>query len=123
MLSENMGGWIGGQADYVMVPYTDFNLLKFPDKAQATSIQRTLDETLHCVARAFQVRAHASALQAGCEQPASDRQARRRRRRDSLGRLRENYRMARTSCGSLNCFGPVKDFIRSFRYPCAESLA
>src|SRR5213592_1583588 len=31
----DMGGWIGGQADYVMVPYADFNLLKFPDKAQA----------------------------------------------------------------------------------------
>ena len=30
-----MGGWVGGQADYVMVPYADFNLLKFPDKAQA----------------------------------------------------------------------------------------
>src|SRR3954454_20938818 len=30
-----MGGWIGGQADYVMVAYADFNLLKFPDKAQA----------------------------------------------------------------------------------------
>ena len=24
----DMGGWIGGQADYVMVPYADFNLLK-----------------------------------------------------------------------------------------------
>jgi threonine dehydrogenase-like Zn-dependent dehydrogenase len=23
-----MGGWIGGQAEYVMVPYADFNLLK-----------------------------------------------------------------------------------------------
>src|SRR6185369_15114704 len=31
----DMGGWIGGQADYVMVPYADFNLLKFPDKDQA----------------------------------------------------------------------------------------
>ena len=31
----DMGGWIGGQADYVMAPYADFNLLKFPDKAQA----------------------------------------------------------------------------------------
>jgi glutathione-independent formaldehyde dehydrogenase len=31
----DMGGWIGGQAEYVMVPYADFNLLKFPDKAQA----------------------------------------------------------------------------------------
>ena len=31
----DLGGWIGGQAEYVMVPYADFNLLKFPDKAQA----------------------------------------------------------------------------------------
>jgi glutathione-independent formaldehyde dehydrogenase len=33
----DMGGWVGGQADYVLVPYADFNLLKFPDKAQAMS--------------------------------------------------------------------------------------
>ena len=31
----DMGGWIGGQAEYVMVPYADFNLLKFPNKDQA----------------------------------------------------------------------------------------
>jgi glutathione-independent formaldehyde dehydrogenase len=31
----DMGGWVGGQAQYVMVPYADFNLLKFPDKDQA----------------------------------------------------------------------------------------
>ncbi len=31
----DMGGWIGGQARYVMVPYADFNLLKFPDRDQA----------------------------------------------------------------------------------------
>ena len=31
----DMGGWIGGQADYIMVPYADFNALKFPDKDQA----------------------------------------------------------------------------------------
>lgn len=31
----DMGGWVGGQADYVMVPYADFNALKFPDKDQA----------------------------------------------------------------------------------------
>ena len=30
----DMGGWVGGQAEYVMVPYADFNLLKFPDKDQ-----------------------------------------------------------------------------------------
>jgi glutathione-independent formaldehyde dehydrogenase len=31
----DMGGWVGGQANYVMVPFADFNVLKFPDKAQA----------------------------------------------------------------------------------------
>jgi glutathione-independent formaldehyde dehydrogenase len=38
----DMGGWIGGQADYVMVPCADFNLLKFPDKAQAMEKIRDL---------------------------------------------------------------------------------
>jgi len=31
----DMGGWVGGQAEYVLVPYADWNLLKFPDKDQA----------------------------------------------------------------------------------------
>lgn len=31
----DMGGWIGGQAEFVMIPYADFNLLKFPDRDQA----------------------------------------------------------------------------------------
>nr|WP_296073754.1 formaldehyde dehydrogenase, glutathione-independent [uncultured Actinoplanes sp.] len=31
----DMGGWIGGQAEYVLVPYADWNLLPFPDKDQA----------------------------------------------------------------------------------------
>ncbi|WP_213806960.1 formaldehyde dehydrogenase, glutathione-independent [Granulicella sp. dw_53] len=31
----DMGGWVGGQAEYVMVPYADFNLIKFPNKDQA----------------------------------------------------------------------------------------
>ncbi len=38
----DMGGWIGGQAKYVMVPYADFNLIKFPDKAQALEKIRDL---------------------------------------------------------------------------------
>ena len=38
----DMGGWIGGQAEYVMVPYADFNLLKFPDKEQAMGKIRDL---------------------------------------------------------------------------------
>jgi len=38
----DMGGWVGGQAEYVMVPYADFNLLKFPDKDQAMAKIRDL---------------------------------------------------------------------------------
>ena len=38
----DMGGWIGGQAEYVMVPYADFNLLKFPDRGQAVEKIRDL---------------------------------------------------------------------------------
>ncbi|QCP49067.1 formaldehyde dehydrogenase, glutathione-independent [Trinickia violacea] len=38
----DMGGWIGGQAEYVMVPYADFNLLKFPDRDAAMSKIRDL---------------------------------------------------------------------------------
>ncbi|OSQ38237.1 formaldehyde dehydrogenase, glutathione-independent [Thalassospira sp. MCCC 1A01428] len=38
----DMGGWIGGQAHYVMVPYADFNLLKFPDRDQAMEKIRDL---------------------------------------------------------------------------------
>ncbi len=38
----DMGGWKGGQAEYVMVPYADFNLLKFPDRDQAMEKMRDL---------------------------------------------------------------------------------
>ncbi|MEO3805160.1 formaldehyde dehydrogenase, glutathione-independent [Nonomuraea sp. B1E8] len=31
----DMGGWVGGQAEYALVPYADWNLLKFPDKDRA----------------------------------------------------------------------------------------
>ncbi len=37
----DMGGWVGGQAQYVLVPYADWNLLKFPDKEQA--MEKILD--------------------------------------------------------------------------------
>ncbi|WP_104138699.1 formaldehyde dehydrogenase, glutathione-independent [Arthrobacter sp. ZGTC131] len=37
----DMGGWVGGQANYVLVPYADWNLLKFPDKDQA--MEKILD--------------------------------------------------------------------------------
>ena len=38
----DMGGWMGGQAEYVMVPYADFNLLKFPDRDKAMAKIRDL---------------------------------------------------------------------------------
>ncbi|MFJ4683469.1 formaldehyde dehydrogenase, glutathione-independent [Streptomyces sp. NPDC088789] len=40
----DMGGWVGGQAEYVMVPYADFNLLRFPDPDQARA--KLLDLTM-----------------------------------------------------------------------------
>jgi glutathione-independent formaldehyde dehydrogenase len=40
----DMGGWVGGQAEWVMVPYADWNLLKFPDKDQA--MEKILDLTM-----------------------------------------------------------------------------
>ncbi len=38
----DMGGWIGGQARYVTVPYADFNLLKLPDRDRALAKIRDL---------------------------------------------------------------------------------
>jgi glutathione-independent formaldehyde dehydrogenase len=40
----DMGGWVGGQAQYALVPYADWNLLKFPDKDQA--MEKILDLTM-----------------------------------------------------------------------------
>ena len=40
----DMGGWVGGQAEYVLVPYADWNALKFPDKDQA--MEKILDLTM-----------------------------------------------------------------------------
>ena len=37
----DMGGWVGGQAEYVLVPYADWNALKFPDRDQA--MEKILD--------------------------------------------------------------------------------
>jgi len=40
----DMGGWVGGQAEYAVVPYADWNLLKFPDRDQA--LEKILDLTM-----------------------------------------------------------------------------
>jgi glutathione-independent formaldehyde dehydrogenase len=40
----DMGGWVGGQAEFALVPYADWNLLKFPDKDQA--MDKILDLTM-----------------------------------------------------------------------------
>ncbi|MFC4131495.1 formaldehyde dehydrogenase, glutathione-independent [Hamadaea flava] len=38
----DMGGWRGGQAEYVMIPYADWNVLRFPDKDEAMARIRDL---------------------------------------------------------------------------------
>jgi glutathione-independent formaldehyde dehydrogenase len=38
----DMGGWPGGQAEYVMVPYADWTALRFPDRDQAMDKIRDL---------------------------------------------------------------------------------
>ncbi|GAB3071396.1 formaldehyde dehydrogenase, glutathione-independent [Salinicoccus sesuvii] len=40
----DMGGWVGGQSEYVMVPYADFQLLVFPDREMA--MEKVLDLTM-----------------------------------------------------------------------------
>lgn len=40
----DMGGWVGGQAEFVLVPYADWNLLKFPDRDQA--LEKMMDLTM-----------------------------------------------------------------------------
>ena len=40
----DMGGWVGGQAEYALVPYADWNLLKFPDSEQA--MEKIMDLTM-----------------------------------------------------------------------------
>lgn len=40
----DMGGWVGGQSEYVMVPYADFQLLVFPDREVA--LEKVLDLTM-----------------------------------------------------------------------------
>jgi glutathione-independent formaldehyde dehydrogenase len=40
----DMGGWVGGQAEFVMVPYADWNMLRFPDRDQA--MEKILDLTM-----------------------------------------------------------------------------
>jgi glutathione-independent formaldehyde dehydrogenase len=40
----DMGGWVGGQAEFVLVPYADWNLLAFPDRDQA--LEKILDLTM-----------------------------------------------------------------------------
>ena len=40
----DMGGWVGGQAEFVLVPYADWNLLRFPDRDQA--LEKIMDLTM-----------------------------------------------------------------------------
>ena len=76
----DMGGWVGGQAEYVMVPYADFNLLKFPDRDQAMAKIRDLTMLSDIFPTGFH----------GC---------RHRRRQARLDGLRRRRRAGRTRCG------------------------
>ena len=38
----DMGGWIGGQAEFVMIPFADFNLLKISDRDRGMAKIRDL---------------------------------------------------------------------------------
>jgi glutathione-independent formaldehyde dehydrogenase len=38
----DMGGWEGGQAQFVLVPFADFNLIRFPDRDRALAKIRDL---------------------------------------------------------------------------------
>src|SRR3954466_10735676 len=40
----DMGGWEGGQAQYVLVPFADFNLIKIPSRERA--LEKILDLTM-----------------------------------------------------------------------------
>ncbi|MEC3892599.1 MULTISPECIES: formaldehyde dehydrogenase, glutathione-independent [Nocardiopsis] len=40
----DMGGWVGGQAKYALVPYADWNLLRFPDRDRA--MEKIMDLTM-----------------------------------------------------------------------------
>jgi len=42
----DMGGWVGGQAEYVMVPYADFNLLKLSASSKADKGLPSREEAL-----------------------------------------------------------------------------
>ncbi len=57
----DLGGWVGGQAEYVMVPFADFNLLKFPNKEQALHKIRDLT----CLTDILPTGFH-GAVKAGC---------------------------------------------------------
>ena len=80
----DMGGWVGGQAEYVMVPYADFNLLKFPDRDQAMAKIRDL--TL--LSDIFPTGYH-GAVTAGVE--------------TGLDRLRRGRRTGRTGVRGVRC--------------------
>ena len=77
-----MGGWVGGQAEYVLVPYADWNLLKFPDKEQA--LEKILDLTM--LSDIFPTGYH------GCVHG---------RRHDRLDRVHRRRRTGRTRRGAL----------------------
>ena len=89
----DMGGWVGGQAEYVLVPYADWNLLKFPDRDQA--LEKILDLTM--LSDIFPTGFHGAVtagVGVGLHRLHRGRRARRsrRRRRRAAARRRRRHR-------------------------------
>ena len=86
----DMGGWVGGQAEYVMVPFADFNLLKFPDRDAA--LDKILDLTM--LSDIFPTGYH-GAFTAGCHHRLDRLRRRGRTGRSGRGVLRTAARRLR----------------------------
>jgi glutathione-independent formaldehyde dehydrogenase len=99
----DMGGWTGGQPRYVMTPYADFNLLKYPDKSQALARIRNLTMLTDILPTGFQASQGAG-----------------RRLFDGLYR---RLRAVRAGCGDVRAHsrrGSSDDRQHQSRTPCAR---
>src|SRR5579863_9568257 len=47
----DMGGWVGGQAEYVLIPYADFNLLKLARSSKTDERDRDLPDREEALAK------------------------------------------------------------------------
>ena len=119
----DMGGWVGGQAEYVLVPYADWNLLKFPDRDQA--LEKILD--LAMLSDIFPTGFH-GAVTAGVGvgstvyiAGAGPGRSRRRRRRAAARRRRGDRRRPQRGPPRAGAQLRLRDRQRRRRAPCPTS--